>query len=181
MNDAPINLILHDLKDGLVSMQKDLIDLTYPRLKIIALTYAKDKNDWEDILSEAYYKAFRYIGSYDCSQNGYNWLCKIVQNVAYNFNEKANFCVSLDSAVEVDALTATEAVLIDKNALLLEMQRLSKEDRRLLYVKFWENRTYREIAKMLNSNKTTVHKRVMQIIQILKKNLQDEETEDPIK
>lgn len=60
-----VNLILCDLKKGSKEKQKELFDYTYNHLKVIALTYAKNKNDYEDILVDAYLKAFKYTDSFD--------------------------------------------------------------------------------------------------------------------
>ena len=163
-----VNSLLRDLKNGDVSKQKELFDLTYNFLKIIALIYAVDKNDCEDILIESYYRAFTYIASFDSAKDGYNWLCKIVQNVAYNFNNKTEMCVSLDSIAEVKSFSTLESDIIDAQTLIYEIKQLDKEDQYLLNLKFWENKTYREIAKVVNKKKSTIHKKILELIERLK-------------
>lgn len=165
-----VNLILLALKNGDESKQRELFDLTYNHLKIIALMYAKDKNDWEDILIEAYFKAIRYISSFDNGKSGYNWLCKIVQNVAYNFDKKTESHISI-SSIKLEVFTSLEADIVDAQALIYEIKQLNEEDQRLLYLKYWEDKTYREIAKIVDGKKSTIHKRILQLVEILKEKL----------
>lgn len=146
-----VNSILHDIKKGSKQKEKELFDYTYNHLKVIAPTYARNKNDYEDILVDAYLKAFKYAQSFNEKKNGYNWLCKIVQNVAYDYNLKYVNENSLSDISEsyYDCFNFEEKFL-DESALLSEIKKLSSSDRQLLYFKFWENLSYCEIAKRLN-------------------------------
>lgn len=167
-----VNLILRDLKKGFKQKQKELFDYTYNHLKIIALTYAKNKNDYEDILVDAYLKAFKYVDSFNERKNGYNWLCKIVQNVAYDYNLKYTNEDSLsDITIEPSDFFNFEEKFLDESVLLSEINKLSSSDRELLYLKFWKNLSYREIAKHLNLKKSTVHKKISELITLLKNKL----------
>lgn len=167
-----VNLILCDLKKGSNEKRKELFDYTYNHLKVIALTYAKNKNDYEDILVDAYLKAFKYADSFDERKNGYNWLCKIVQNVAYDYNLKyVNENSLSDILEEASDFFDFEEKFLEKSTFLSEINKLPPTDRKLLYLRFWENLSYREIAKRLNLKKSTVHKKISELITELKNKL----------
>ena len=168
-----INLILRAIQNGADSKKKDLYEMTYNHLKGIAYIYAKNKNDSEDILTEAYLRIFKYIKSFDSSKDGYNWLCKIVQNTAYSFNKKYNIETPLEFTENKPSNAITEADITEKSSLQSEINKLSESDQQLLYMKFWEDRTYREIAAIIGSKKSTVHKRISFLIDEIKKNLKD--------
>ena len=82
-----VNKLLSGIKAGKEDSKEKLFELTYNHLKIIARCYVHNKNDIEDVLQIAYLKVFRYINAIDVSKDGYNWLCKIVQNEAYRFGK----------------------------------------------------------------------------------------------
>ncbi len=65
-----INKLLYCLQMGDKSKQQELYNYTYNNLKVIALKYAVDKNDYEDILVEAYLRAFKYVGTADINRDG---------------------------------------------------------------------------------------------------------------
>lgn len=48
-----INALLTAIKKGNKLKQQELHDKTVNKLKVVALTYAEDKNDWEDIVNES--------------------------------------------------------------------------------------------------------------------------------
>lgn len=167
-----INSILRALKNGDKRYEKILYETTYNHLVGIAKKYAIDKNDCEDIVTEAFYKAFKYINSYDLKRDGYNWLCKIVQNVAYNYNKDIEPAVSLESLVYIPVAflndNLDDACMLDK-----ELNKLSRYEKQLIYLRFWEGLSYGEIANKLNRNKSTVHKQVQKIIDVIKNNLEE--------
>ena len=162
-----INSIIKDLQSGRTDRWQDLYNFTFNHLKVIALCYAENKDDWEDILNEAYLRIFKYIQTADLKKDGYNWLCKIVQNVAFDFSQKvqsSNYDANF-SFLEI------EKDIIEKDALLMEISKLSKEDRRLLCLRYWENKTYREIARVLKMSKSVAHKRITILTNILEEKL----------
>lgn len=162
-----INSILRDLQRGEIDKQQLLYDKTVNFLKIIALKYAADKNDYEDILIEAYLRIFRYIESFDSSKDGYNWLCRIVQNVAKDFNGKVILSLPLEEVTFTDILGADLDSVIERDDLIAKVCKLTKSEQNLIYLRFYEDLTYTEIARLLHSKKSTVHKQINIILKKL--------------
>ena len=163
-----INKFLYSLQSGDKSKQRELYDYTYNNLKIIALKYAIDKNDYEDILVEAYIRAFKYVDTADLNKDGYNWLCKIVQNVAYDFNKKIEPTVPLDEISFTKIFGDEIDKIISKDDVLKQVCQLSEYEQRLIHLKFYEDMSYAEIAKILNSKKSTVHKQTLSVLNKIK-------------
>ncbi len=168
-----INLILNKLKSGDESLQKDLFNATYNHLKIIALQYAFDKNDYEDILEEAYLRIFKYIKNADLTKDGYNWLCKIVQNVANDFNKKYEKSIPLENITFSNVNEKLEDVIADNDMLLREIEKLAEEDKQILILRFWHDSTIEQIATALNRPKSTIHKRILILIDKITKELKE--------
>ncbi len=164
-----INSILRKLQNGDTSQQKVLYDGTINYLKMIALRYAVDKNDCEDILNDAYFLMFRYIKSADTERDGYNWMCKIVQNAAYDFNKKVMPSVPLEDISLKVIVGDYEGDLIDKDELVRHMLELSEDEQKLIYYRFYEDMSYDEIAEKIGTKKSTAHKRIVAVIKKLRK------------
>lgn len=166
---AEINSILKNLQAGKIEYLKKLFDATYFHLKQVALRYAVDKNDYQDILQETYLKVLRYINTFDTTQDGYNWLCKIVQNVAYEFNRKVDPSDFDERKINQSVLYGTQNEdIITRSALRDAISKLPEEDRQLLYLRFWEDMSYSEIAIATQATKSTVCKKLKILLKKLK-------------
>ena len=167
---SEINNILYRLQKGDTSLQEILFTKTYNHLKIIAFKYTNNKNNVEDVLIDAYERIFQYIYTFNRLKNGYNWMCKIVQNVAFDYNEGSNAPLVVENYNEIFGKYVEE--LDDKCALMQELARLDIHDQEMLYLKYWNDFTYRQIAKKLKMSKSAVHRRVLELIDILRNKLQ---------
>ncbi len=159
-----INLVIKDLQDGDLSARKRLFEMSIQHLKFVAYRYAHHKEDWQDILDDAYLKAFKYIHSADLSQDGYNWLCKIVQNVANEYRKMDEYLFVREETLFGDL----EDEFIMSDALRRAILQLPQPDRKLIYLRFWGNRTFRQIADIVHKKKSTVFKRYVICLKILK-------------
>ena len=164
-----INHILLCILRGDNSKKQILCEKTYNHLKAIALKYAIRKDDYEDILIEAYLRIFQYIHSVNLKKDGYNWMCKIVQNVAYDFNKSTSLSEIAYSGN--DEFHFLEDELIDRNILFEEIKQLSRSDQELLYLRFWEGLSYSKIAKKVNGKKSSIHKHILKLVEKISINL----------
>ncbi len=164
-----VNLIIRKIQRGDKSRQNELYALTFNKLKIIALRYAFDKNDYEDILMEAYIRIFRYIDTADTKQYGYNWMCKIVQNAAYDINKRNLPSISLDEISLTSVVGDFRDRIEQRDEIVREICKLSDYEQRLFYLKFYECKSYSQIAEIVKSKKSTVHKQTTAILKKLDK------------
>ncbi|MBE7100372.1 MAG: sigma-70 family RNA polymerase sigma factor [Clostridiales bacterium] len=165
-----VNKLLAGIKAGKEHYKKKLFERTYNHLKIIARCYVQDKNDVEDVLQMTYLRAFKYIEALDSSKDGYNWLCKIVQNEAYTLAKKNPVHFSLDDYSQEANSQDVWNNISDKDELYRYLEGYSALDRQLLYLKFYENYSYFEIAEKMGMKKSNVHRRIAKMLkEILKK------------
>ena len=66
--------------------------------------------------------------------------------------------------VVTEDFTDIEGAIADKDEVLRIMKVLPLMDQRLLYLKFWKNMSYAEIAEHLSMKKSNVHKRIQKIL-----------------
>lgn len=161
------------MKCGDKSKIDDVFELTFNHLKFVALHYLFNKRDFEDALSEAYCRALQYRHSFNIFKDGYNWLCRIVQNAAYDLNKKNGHYIS-ESDIVVDDFSYTDEIdrMLTEDALYRYIKTLPKDDRQIIYYRFYMGLPYSEIAERLNRAKTFVYNRVKILSEKILKNFE---------
>lgn len=157
------------IKHGDLTQFKPLYDLVANHLRVVVMCYLNDKSYWEDVLSEVFEKVLRYIDSYTEGSDGYNWLCKIAENTAYNYNAKAGPEVALSDVERKLYVSSSEIVSEDLLDLLRAIDNLSQPFKDTVYKYFFFGETMEEIGREFNICKAAVKKRLNKAIEKLKK------------
>ena len=165
-----VNKVLIKIQKGDEESKNVLFKKTYNHLKVIAYPYVRNKDDVEDVLVEAYLRMYKYVATFDPKQDGYNWMCKIVQNAARDCDKDFFQCVSLEDVEQNDSIIETEEMIATKDEVQRWLQPYSKRDRKMMDLRFWKDKTIEEIAQALEMKKSNVHKRISKILkEILEK------------
>lgn len=165
-----VNKVLIKIKKGDEESKNVLFEKTYNHLKSIAYPYVRNKADVEDVLIEAYLRIFQYVATFDPNKDGYNWMCKIVQNVARDWDKNFFQNVPLEDVEQNVPIIEMEEMIVMRDEVQRLLQPYSERDRKMMYLRFWENRTIEEIARSLEMKKSNVHKRISKILkEILQK------------
>lgn len=166
-----MSILRKDVNEVLIKIQKSdeesknvLFEKTYNHLKRIAYPYVRNKADLEDVLIEAYLRIYQYVATFDPKKDGYNWMCKIVQNVARDWDKDFFQDLSLEDVELNGSIIETEEMIATKDEVQRLLQPYSERDRKMMYLRFWENRTIEEIARALEMKKSNVHKRISKIL-----------------
>ncbi len=162
-----INKLLKKFKTGKLEAFEELYKLTYLRLMFIAHKYLKCKSDCEDIVAETFTSVYKSIHTFDESQNGYAWLCKIAENKAYNYNRKYIETEELNEQLVANdnVYTQIEAKCIVDSLL----DNLSPDEQELILLRFSEDRTLRSIAEEKGLSVNEVNNKLVKIFKKLKK------------
>ena len=169
-----VNKILLKIQKGDEKHKNILLDTTWNHLLKIAYRYAYIKADAEDILVEAFSRAFDYINAFNNEKDGYNWLCTIVKNVAIDLKDKQkrNKMLPLEVA---DYILPQERDFSQEIATKDLFDRLlkpySEQDKNLLTLYLIDNFTFREIAIQTGMTKSNAHKRVRKMIDEITKKI----------
>lgn len=128
------------------------------RMLSVAIGIMRNKFLAEDVLSESFIKVVRFSSTYKKGTNAYAWLCTIVRNTAYNKikNEKIHRCENID---DFYSISGDRLYFEDKeNAILVEgaLKQLSPRERTVIWLKYYNDLTVREIAGELNLPRSTV-------------------------
>ena len=136
----------------------------------IAKYYLYDKTQAEDLLGDVYLELVRNNAkSFNNKFNGLNWMYVIVKKKAYKYNA----AVTSNSLEYDDKLCCLSDVLstkdtLDSVSLKTALTALSEYENKLLYLRYWESLTIREIATKLQKPSSTIHYELNRILKKLK-------------
>jgi len=134
-----------------------------------------NRDDAEDLVEEAFIKAYRSIKRFDTSRPFYTWLRRIAVNNAINFlkKERRNLTEPLEFVEKSLSNGRNDPIAMTKQKALKErinqaMKRLPEEFRSVLSLKIDEDLSYDEISKLLKIPKGTVMSRLARARQRLR-------------
>ena len=126
-----------------------------------------NENDAEDVVQEAYLRAFRFFGGFRGGDSR-AWLLKIVRNVFYTWTEQHHsrrFPTATDEEVEqIESLAPDPEARLLRNAdgqqVREALERLPVEYREVIILRELEELSYKEIAEVVNVPLGTVMSRL---------------------
>ena len=125
-----------------------------------AYCYVKNENDALEILSEATYRAFCALDSLRRPEYFDTWMCRILIRCACDFLRQQRRCVPCGELPE-DAGQPPEQEAADTRMDVYRlMDALPAEERSLLILKFFEEKTFEEIADITEQPVSTVKSRI---------------------
>lgn len=157
-----INKLLLRIKNGETEAMEELFSLTSAHLLGVARIYLNNKYLDEEVVSEAFMRIGKGISRYNGAYSGYNWMRKIVKNVALSVNRKeGRFTLQFD-AEQVENIPAKED-LIESARTRLDIREaishLDEIDRKIFEAIYYEDKSQREIAKQLHITESAVSQR----------------------
>jgi|GEM_PF-1381317 len=143
----------------------------------IARFYLVDKDYAEDLLSEVFVEIVRTEAQMiDETKNGLNLIWTMIKRKAYRHNKKSageNTVEEIDEKQSLAFCIADDTV--DKIALRHAIEQLSDEENKILFMKFWQGFTVREIAKKLDKSRSGVQYIIDGAIKKLRALLEEED------
>ena len=146
----------------------------------LARWLTRDDTDAEDVVQEAYLRAFRFFGSFH-GGDGRPWLLAIVRNTCYTWmqhNRSPEFSVPIDDELhEIESKDLNpEALMVQRADTLMVRQALEElpaEFREVIVLRELEGLSYKQIADVAEIPVGTVmsrlaraRKRLQQILKI---------------
>lgn len=133
---------------------RTIFEFFVPKLRSVALRYARTEFEAEDILQEAFVKIYHNLKTYKFEGSFEGWIKRIVINTALNHYDKHKKDYQLDSIekIEEEELGIEEAKDIDEvepSMLLSILQKLPDGYRLVMNLYVLEDYSHKEIAQML--------------------------------
>lgn len=167
--------------------QEEVFRLFFGKMMGVCLRYTRDRDTAQDMLQDAFIKAFEKIGDYSSTGSFEGWLRRIVSNTAIDhFRKNKNLILIEDDSLvgsdddenESAAESDNDDSLYDniRPEMILEaMHQLSPAYRTVFNLYVYENRSHKEIAEILNisigTSKSNFAKAKMKLKVLLQKHL----------
>ena len=127
------------------------------------LLLRQNEHDALEIVSEAAYRGFIHLGRLEKPEFFDTWMSRIVINCACDLLKKQN---RFDFHEPDDSLPAKEEELSvdDRLDLYQALDALSPDEKSLIILKYFEDRSFREISSILKLPESTVKTRLYRVI-----------------
>lgn len=150
-------------KEGIV--QKTLLE-NYQSYYRLAFSYVRQEADAMDIVQEGAYRAMRKAGSLreDCFAD--TWIYRIMINTAKEYIKK--YRRTYEELNEDCAITEENSSDLELRAMV---DKLPLQEKTLIILRFYEDKSLAEIAEILQENINTVKSRLYRTLEKLRREL----------
>jgi RNA polymerase sigma-70 factor (ECF subfamily) len=167
--------LLKAVKNGDCESFNPLIERYKLPLYRVMYRMVLNRDDAEDLVEEAFIKAYRSIKRFDTDRPFYSWLRRIAVNNAINFlkKERRNLTEPLEFVEKSLSNGRNDPVAMTKQKMMKErinqaMAKLPKEFRIIISLKVEKDLSYDEIGRVLKIPKGTVMSRLARARQKLR-------------
>lgn len=141
-----------------------------PLTKFIIKRIGGDENVVDEVLSETFVAAWKSWNSFEHKSKLFTWLCRIALNKIADYyrdqvNRNSGIIVPLFGNLNIpdsQTLTPLEKMSLQELRRSVDncLNLLPHKTRRLLWLRYWKDLSYNEIAKTLNISKRAVEGRL---------------------
>lgn len=160
---ADDNLRLERLICAVASGKADCLDGIYSiagkRMFAVALSVV-GRNFAEDVVHDAFIKIARFAKKYERGTNPYGWILKITRNIALDYLKKRKAHPEVPEEEFFSLSSAEYSPERMEDAILLEqaISKLEKDERQIIYLKYYIDMTVREIASEMRISKSSAQR-----------------------
>ena len=176
-------------RQGDRSAFRTLVERYQRRVYSVALGMVKNQDDAQDVIQEAFLKAYRHLPNFKGISSFYTWLYRITVNLCLDhLRKRRGGTVEFDERVAREESVKGEELLptpaagnplaeVSRKELAEQISRaldsLSEDHRSILILREVEGFSYEELAEILEINKGTVMSRLFHARRNLRKVLID--------
>jgi RNA polymerase sigma-70 factor, ECF subfamily len=172
--------ILDGCVAGKRSAQSALYRRYAPVMLGVCMRYARDHDEAEDIMQEAFLKIFQNIASFRNEGSFEGWMKRVMINHALNHyrrQKKQPFLEDIDSISETDILDRDEQPLlpapVSAEQLTTLIQLLPPGYRMVFNMYVFEEFSHKEISRELNISENTSKTQLLKARRMLRKRITD--------
>lgn len=167
------------IQAGEVFLFSDIIRLYQQRIYLYCFRLLNNKEEAEDAVQDVLIKAYQNIGQFKPQADFTSWLYKVAYHHCLNLLRRHKFQNQLRRLLRQD-VTVRSAEQTVENRLFSEpvslaLERLNAEDRNLLILRIFEDKSFAEIGEILGVSTATVRKRYERTRSKLKKAIERKE------
>lgn len=134
----------------------DFFRCFYGYIKTVAYYHLIDKNYVNDVVQQTFEAVLAHIQEFDDRMSGYAWMVQIAFNAARTFNKKEKYYDRSDTEENVVEDVYYEDSDGDYN-VAKALATLEENDRKIVVLKVFEDKTFEEISRIVNMHPSTVY------------------------
>ncbi|ETT55612.1 MULTISPECIES: RNA polymerase sigma factor [unclassified Paenibacillus] len=175
----PIEEKIRRIQGGEGGLYSDVIRLYQQRIYLYCYRLLNNKEEAEDAVQDILIKAYQNIGQYKPQADFTSWLYKIAYHHCLNQLRRQKSRQQLRKLIGQE-VTEKSAEQMVENRLFSEpvsaaLGKLDVEDRNLLILRIYEDKSFAEISEILGVSTATVRKRYERTREKLKKAIERKE------
>lgn len=135
----------------------------------MAYTYVKNREDALDIVHDAIVKALQKVHQVNNPMYLETWFCRILINQSLSFVRRRKNTLNLEEVKPI----SREEDWTGRVSLYDAIDRLPPKLKTVILLRFFEDRSFEEIARITALKESTVKARVYKALQLLKLDMED--------
>ena len=155
------------------SVVEQLLLEQYDRYYRLALSYVHKEEDAADIVQNGAYKAILYSSSLKNPEYASTWVYRIMLNEIFSFYREKRVASLEEMETERETLSVEDTY--ENFDLKQALNALSKEDKAVVELRYFEDMKLEEISEILEENVSTVKSRLYRSLKKLKVKLGEHE------
>lgn len=153
MDKKKLDKIIHQIKKGQDYKFKKILDAYGKRIYGYIHSITKNSNHVDDLYQDTIIKIYTSIQHYDPSGNFEAWIITIARNTVYDGLRKLNKIIYLEDLNDLLSDAHFEMEILKKESLI-ELDQciasLKEEQQEMIYLKYFSDYSYEDIAKHMN-------------------------------
>jgi RNA polymerase sigma factor (sigma-70 family) len=162
---------------------EQLMNLYTEKVYLLAYSFVKDKGIAEDISQDVFLKCYKYLDNFRGEASLKSWIYRITVNTSKDYLKKKSLKQMLLSSSFLENIKKSESseatfLKADRNEQLLQtILALPAKYREVIILYYFYDLKINELATTLNLNTNTVKTRLSRGRDMLKRNLENKESE----
>ena len=175
MSDKIKNIILQ-AREGSQSAYKTLLNMYWKDVFNYQFSKTNNEDEAEDITIKSFAKAFDKLNAFDDRYNFKTWLITISKNIYIDHlrkEKKKTISIHKDNNTVYDIKDSTpsaeDKIIIEQNLanLLADIKKLKPHYQEIIQLRFFQELSYKEIAKELNESMNNVKVKLLRAKKLL--------------
>ncbi len=181
MNLASLHQLIQKAKEKDQKAQTRLINLYWLDVFTFVLKKVKDENDADEITVSVFSKVLSKLDYFDPQFEFKTWILTIAQNSTIDFwrkksRDSSDLRSDLEEVKNEFAQSPEELMISDEESQRIEdtLQTMDKNYRDIIYLRFFEEKSMKEIAEELGLSLSNTKVRIMRAKKVLAQLLSEE-------